>query len=82
MDVKVLGPGCQRCKKLYEAAQAAVAQTGVEATVTKVESLQEIMKYSIMSTPALVIDGVVKAAGRIPASAELAGWLREAGAAH
>ncbi len=80
--MKVLGPGCPRCKKLYEATQAAVAQAGVRATVTKVESLQEIMKYDIMSTPALVIDGVVKAAGRVPSPAELAGWLKEAGAAH
>ncbi len=81
MDIKVLGPGCAKCKKLYEATQAAVAQAGVQATVTKVEQLQEIMAFNIMSTPALVIDGVVKSTGRVPSAAELAGWLNERGTA-
>ncbi len=81
MDIKVLGPGCARCKKLYEAAQAAVVQAGVQATITKVEQLQEIMAFNIMSTPGLVIDGVVKSSGRVPSPAEIAGWLEDRGAA-
>ncbi len=75
MDVKVLGPGCAKCKKLYEATQKAIAQAGVPATLTKVEKLEEIMAFQIMSTPALVIDGVVKSSGRIPSSAEIQAWL-------
>lgn len=76
MEVKVLGPGCAKCKKLYEAAERAIAQAGVTVTLTKVEKLDEIMAFAIMSTPALVIDGVVKASGRIPSPAELEGWLK------
>ncbi len=76
MDVKVLGPGCAKCKKLYEATQKAIAQAGVPATLTKVEKLDEIMAFQIMSTPALVIDGVVKSSGRIPSTTELESWLK------
>jgi small redox-active disulfide protein 2 len=81
MDVKVLGPGCAKCKKLYEATEKAIGHTGVAATLTKVEKLDEIMAFDIMSTPALVIDGVVKSSGRIPSAAELEGWLRASHAA-
>jgi small redox-active disulfide protein 2 len=63
--VQILGTGCPKCKKLFEAAQAAVQQAGVEAEVTKVEDINEILKYGVMMTPALVIDGTVKAVGRV-----------------
>ncbi len=76
MDVKVLGPGCTRCKKLFEATAQAIAQVGVQATLTKVENLQEMMAYNIMSTPALVVDGVVKLSGRVPSVDEVATILR------
>jgi small redox-active disulfide protein 2 len=78
MDVKVLGPGCARCKKLYEEAQRAIQQLGLAADLAKVETMEEILKYRILATPGLVIDGEVKSAGRIPSQAEIIGWLTTA----
>jgi small redox-active disulfide protein 2 len=66
MIVQVLGTGCTRCKTLFENAKKAVEQSGVDATVEKVEDIQKIMSFEILMTPGLVIDGVVKAAGRVP----------------
>jgi small redox-active disulfide protein 2 len=78
MDVKVLGPGCARCKKLYEETAKALAQLGLSATLAKVEAMDEIMKYRILATPGLVIDGEVKCAGRLPTQTELTSWLSTA----
>jgi small redox-active disulfide protein 2 len=78
MEIKVLGTGCPKCKKLYEEAGKAVAQAGVEATLAKVEKIDEIIKYGVMMTPALVVAGEVKCAGRIPKLAEIVTWLTTA----
>ncbi len=80
MDVKVLGPGCAKCKKLYEETDKAIKQLGLAATLTKVEKLTEIATYHVLMTPALVIDGQVKAAGRVPSIAELTSLLTTAAA--
>jgi small redox-active disulfide protein 2 len=80
MKVKVLGTGCAKCKKLYAEAEKAIASAGVTAGLEKVEKLDEIMKYGVMMTPALVIDEEVKASGRIPNSAEMVTWLINAAA--
>ena len=80
MDVKVLGTGCAKCKKLYAEAEKAVAASGVPAALSKVEKIDEIMKYGVMSTPALVIEGEVKCSGRIPPAAEIVSWLTTAAA--
>jgi small redox-active disulfide protein 2 len=77
MEVKVLGPGCARCKNLYQEAEAAIRQSGVAATLVKVESMEEILRHDVLSTPGLVIDGVVRSTGRVPKAAEIAGWLIE-----
>jgi small redox-active disulfide protein 2 len=82
MDVKVLGTGCAKCKRLYAEAEKAVAASGVPAALVKVETLDEIMGFGVMSTPALVVDGEVKCAGRIPAAAEIVSWLTTAAARH
>jgi small redox-active disulfide protein 2 len=71
MDIKVLGPGCANCKRLLQEAQRAVAQAGVDATITKVEAMEEIASYGILRTPGLVIDGKVVASGRVPLSPEI-----------
>ncbi len=71
MKVKVLGTGCPKCKKLYAEAEKAIAASGVEVELEKVDRLEDIMKYSVMMTPALVIDEEVKASGRIPPSSEI-----------
>jgi len=71
MDIKILGTGCPKCKTLEQLTRDVVSKNGIEATVTKVEDIMEIMKYNIMTTPALVIDGKVVLKGRVPSSDEL-----------
>ncbi len=78
MKIKVLGPGCAKCKKLYVEAEKAIATSGVKVDLEKVEKIDEIMKYGVMMTPALVLDEEVKAAGRIPPSTEIALWIKNA----
>ena len=64
-SIKVLGPGCAKCKTTYNNVLEAVKQTGVEADVEKVEDLEEMMKYNVLTTPVLMIDEVTKIKGRI-----------------
>ena len=77
MDVKVLGMGCARCRDLEQRARKALAETGLTAEVEKVDDIQKIMTFRILATPALVIDGTVKSAGRIPSVEEIKTWLKE-----
>lgn len=63
--MQVLGTGCAKCKKLTENAEAAVRELGVEATVEKVEDINQITSFGVMMTPALVVDGEVKAVGKV-----------------
>ena len=77
MEIKILGTGCPKCKKLEQLAREAVAETGVAATITKVQDISAIMAYPIASTPAMVIDEVVKSAGRIPRKDEVVAWVRQ-----
>jgi small redox-active disulfide protein 2 len=80
VEIKVLGPGCANCKRLYQEAERAVAQSGIEATITKVESMEEIASFGILKTPGLAIDGTVVAAGRIPLAAEIVTMITTAAA--
>jgi small redox-active disulfide protein 2 len=73
--IEILGMGCVNCNKLYQNVLAAVKMSGKEAEVTKVEDIQKIMAYGVMSTPALVVDGVVKVAGKVPKPEEIEGWI-------
>jgi small redox-active disulfide protein 2 len=66
MKIEVLGTGCAKCEKVEEVVRRAVAEAGVEAEVTKVKDIREILKYKVMTTPAVAVDGVVKIAGRVP----------------
>ncbi len=75
MKIQVLGPGCQRCKTLAANAQRAVEELGVEATIEKVEDVQEIRRYRVLTTPALVIDGQLKSAGRVLTPQEIQALL-------
>ena len=77
MNVKVLGMGCARCRDLERRVRNILAETGLAADVEKVEDVQKIMTYRIMATPALVINGAVKSAGRIPSVEEIKNWLKE-----
>ena len=73
--ILVLGTGCPKCEKLLELAKEAVEQTAADCTVEKVNDIQEIIKYGVAITPALVIDGAVKSAGRVPSLDEIRKWI-------
>ncbi len=79
MDIKVLGPGCAKCKTTYTNVLEALKLTGIEADVTKIEDLEEMMKYNILTTPVLMIDGVVKIKGRVAEVKEIKELLRDNG---
>ena len=78
MDIKVLGPGCPKCTEVEKLAMDAVRESGVAATVEKVTDIKAIMAYGVFSTPAVVIDGVVKSVGKAPSKKEFLAWLRNA----
>jgi len=78
MKIEVLGTGCARCRKLHELVEKAVAAAGVDAEVSKVERLEDIAKYGVAFTPALLIEGSVKASGGIPKVEQIETWLKEA----
>ena len=69
--IQVLGPGCAKCAKLKENAEAAVQETGVEATVEKITDINVITGFGVMMTPALAIDGEVKVVGKVPSAEEI-----------
>lgn len=76
MEIKILGTGCSKCKKLTEATELAAKELGISYNLEKVTELDKIMSFSVMSTPALVVDGVVKVAGRIPSAEDLKQMLK------
>ncbi len=78
MDIAILGPGCPKCRQTVEVVRQAVEQTGVSATIRKVEDIREIMKYRVLMTPAVVIDGGVKIFGKVPTVNEVKKHLSEA----
>lgn len=71
MEIKILGTGCAKCKTTQAVVEKVMAETGIEATIIKVEDIMEIMKFNIMTTPAVVVDGVVKIKGRVPSESEV-----------
>ena len=70
-QIQILGTGCPKCKMLTANAEAAVKALGVESTVEKVEKIADIMKFGVMMTPALVVDGQVKSAGKVLSTEEI-----------
>jgi small redox-active disulfide protein 2 len=75
MIIKVLGTGCAKCKKLYAEAEKAIATSGKPVELEKVEKIDEIMKFGVMVTPALVVNDEVKSSGRIPSTSEIVSWI-------
>ena len=63
--IQILGTGCPKCKLLFANTEAAVKTAGIEAQIEKVEKIVDIMKFGVMTTPALVVDGVIKSAGKV-----------------
>jgi small redox-active disulfide protein 2 len=78
LTIKVLGPGCDNCKKVAEIARQAVAHMSLEAQVIKVTDHSEIMQYKVLATPGLVINEKLVSAGRIPTEAEVTTWIADA----
>ncbi len=76
MKIQVLGTGCAKCKQLTANAEKAVAELGIHATVEKVEDIREIVKFKVMTTPALVVDGAVRSAGKVLSPDDLKKLLR------
>lgn len=77
MEIKVLGPGCAKCKNLDKAVREVVDELGMDAQITKVEDIMDIINYGIMSTPALVVDGKVVIKGRVPSKEEIKSLLTQ-----
>jgi small redox-active disulfide protein 2 len=75
MEIKVLGPGCPKCKQTEQRIREAVAEAGVEAKVEKVTDIMEIAGYGVLGTPAVIIDGQVKCVGKIPSTKEIKSWI-------
>ena len=73
--IQILGTGCPKCKMLMANTEAAVKALGVEATSEKVEKIQDILKFGVMTTPALVVDGQVKSAGRVLSAEDIRKFL-------
>ena len=71
MEIKILGTGCAKCKTAQAVVEKVVAESGLNATITKVVDIVEIMKYNVMFTPAIVVDEIVKIKGRIPSEKEV-----------
>ncbi|MGQ9693633.1 MAG: thioredoxin family protein [Thermodesulfobacteriota bacterium] len=74
--IEVLGMGCPKCNQLEERAKEAIKELGIQAEVIKIKDFKTISSYGVMITPALVIDGVVKAAGKIPKVEEIKEWIK------
>jgi len=77
MEIKVLGPGCPKCRQTENIVKEAVAESGVDATVEKVTDIMEIAGYGVFGTPAVVVDGYVKSVGKIPTKEEVKSWLAQ-----
>ncbi|MFA4884667.1 MAG: thioredoxin family protein [Desulfotomaculaceae bacterium] len=77
MDIKILGSGCRRCKTLAKDVEDVVNGIDLDIRVEKVEKMEEILKYNILRTPGLVIDGKLISSGRVPSKSEIKKWIQE-----
>ncbi len=75
MRIKILGTGCPRCSQMADVVRKAVAMSGTDAVISKVEDIREIVKFGVMATPALVIGDAVKISGRVPTVEEVTSLL-------
>ena len=75
MDIKILGSGCPKCQRLEQLTREVATERGVEVQVEHVRDIAKMMEYPILGTPAIVVDGEVKAAGRMPSKEEIGQWL-------
>ncbi len=75
--IQILGPGCPKCQKLSEEAEKAAKELGLEYEIVKVKDLKEIMKYGVLTTPGLVVDGKVKAVGKVLDAQKIKEFLQD-----
>lgn len=74
--IEILGTGCPKCNQTTALVESVVAENNISASIEKVDDIMDIMKYNVMSTPAVVVDGVVKIKGRVPSKAEMEELLK------
>ncbi len=75
MRIKVLGPGCARCRQLERTVRAVVSEMAVQATIEPVKDMKDIMEYPILTTPGLVVNEELVCSGRIPSKAAIAKFI-------
>lgn len=75
MEIKVLGPGCTKCKTTFKAIEKVIKENNLDVKLTKVEDIMQIMQYNIMATPAVVVDEEVKIKGKVPSESEIKNLL-------
>jgi len=75
MDIKILGPGCPKCRQTAQIVAEAVAEVGIDASVEKVTDVMEIAGYGVFGTPAVVVNGDVKSVGKIPSKNDVKAWI-------
>ncbi|WP_075317590.1 thioredoxin family protein [Bacteroides togonis] len=71
MEIKVLGPGCAKCKTTYNVIEKVIKENDLDVKLTKVDDIMEMMNYNIMTTPAVVVDEVVKMKGKVPTESDV-----------
>jgi len=71
MEVKVLGPGCAKCKTTFQVIEKVIKENNLDVKLTKVDDIMEMMSYNIMATPAVVVDGEVKMKGQVPSESDV-----------
>lgn len=77
MEIKVLGPGCAKCKQTEEIVKQVVAEEGVAANIEKVTDVMKIAGYGVFGTPAVIVDGEVKCVGKIPKKEDIKTWIKK-----
>ena len=77
LNIKILGIGCPRCRKLEEKVKEVVSENNIDAEVNKVTDVSDMMKYNIMMTPGLVINEKLKSSGNIPKDEQILNWIKE-----
>jgi small redox-active disulfide protein 2 len=77
MKIEIMGMGCSKCNKVTENVGKAVKELGIEAEIVKIQNIEDIMKRGVMLTPAIAVEGEVKASGKIPSVEEIKKWIEE-----
>jgi small redox-active disulfide protein 2 len=77
MKIEILGTGCPKCKKLNELTKEVIQELGISAEIKKITNINDIIDYGVIVTPAIVIDGDVKIAGKIPSKQDITEWIKE-----